>query len=297
MTPVNRTHDLEQPGDVPTFAPMKRPLFCLFMLSVALPAAVSAATVDTVEIYSASMRKVSKCIVIKPAGYSVQGAPYPVLYLLHGWSGNFAGWLTDAPQLPRHADHYNMLIVCPDGGYDSWYVDSPVDTNVCYETHLSVEVVNYIDYYYHTRRNAAGRAIAGLSMGGHGALLLAGRHPDVFGAAGSMCGGLDLRPFKKNGWDLEGVLGRPSTQWQNWEANSVVNSVSLLKKRSIPLIIDCGTGDFFLDVNRAMHQLLLEARVPHEYTERPGEHNHDYWGNAVDYQVVFFDKFFRKNKG
>lgn len=266
-------------------------LYLLIVLT-ALATSASASTVDTAEIYSPSMHKLSKCLVIKPANYTVQGAPYPVLYLLHGWSGNFAGWLTDAPQLRRHADTYNMLIVCPDGGYDSWYIDSPVDTNVCYETHVSVEVVNYVDYYYHTRRDHGGRAIAGLSMGGHGALLLAARHPDVFGAAGSMCGGLDLRPFKKNDWDLKGVLGSPSAHWKNWEDHSVLNLVPLLKKSKISLLIDCGVGDFFLDVNRAMHQRLLDAKIPHEYTERPGEHNHEYWGNAIDYQVVFFDKFF-----
>lgn len=274
---------------------MKRLTFLTLLPLFALTAfSASAADIDTAEIYSPSMRKLSKCLIIKPANYTVQGTAYPVLYLLHGWSGNFAGWLTDAPQLRRHADTYNMLIVCPDGGYDSWYLDSPVDTNVCYETHLSVEVVNYVDYYYHTRRDQGGRAIAGLSMGGHGALLLAARHPDVFGAAGSMCGGLDLRPFKKNGWDLEGVLGRPSAHWKNWEDNSVLNAIKLLKKSHIPLIIDCGLGDFFLDVNRAMHQRLIEEKIAHEYTERPGEHNHEYWGNAIDYQIVFFDKFFRK---
>ena len=264
----------------------------LFTALTTFAASVRAAAVDTAEIYSPAMRKLSKCLIITPANYTVQGAPYPVLYLLHGWSGNFAGWLGDAPQLRQHADTYHMLIVCPDGGYDSWYLDSPVDTNVCYETHLSVEVVNYVDHYYHTRRERNGRAIAGLSMGGHGALLLAARHPDVFGAAGSMCGGLDLRPFKKNDWDLKGVLGRPSAHWKNWEDHSVLNLIPLLKKSNTALLIDCGVGDFFLDVNRAMHQQLLEAKIPHEYTERPGEHNHEYWGNAVDYQVVFFDKFF-----
>ena len=251
-----------------------------------------AAQVDTLEIFSGSMRKNIKCLVIAPENYTTTGPPYPVVYLLHGYSGNFAGWLTDAPQLRQHADNYQMLIVCPDGGYDSWYLDSPVDSTVRYETYISKEVVGFIDYYYNTRNERAGRAIAGLSMGGLGAITLAIKHLDTYGAAGSMAGGLDLRPFRKNGWDLKDVLGDPSTHWQNWEDASPVNLVQRLKGRDLPLLIDCGLGDFFLETNRDMHQRLLEADIPHEYTERPGEHNSEYWGNAVDFQMLFFHKFF-----
>jgi S-formylglutathione hydrolase FrmB len=267
----------------------------LIINGLTLTESALAAHVDTLEIFSATMRKNIKCLIIAPESYRATGQPYPVLYLLHGWSGNFAGWLGDAPQLRQHADHYQMLIVCPDGGYDSWYLDSPVDSTVRYDTYISKEVVGFIDYYYNTRRERSGRAIAGLSMGGHGALTLAIKHSDIFGAAGSMAGGLDLRPFKKNDWDLKSVLGNPLTNWQNWEDASAVNLISLLKGRELPIIIDCGLGDFFLEANREMHFRLLEAGIPHEYTERPGEHNGEYWGNAVDYQVLFFHKFFEPN--
>ena len=254
--------------------------------------AAYAGKVDTVEIYSPAMRKNIKCLIITPDNYSVTGKPYPVLYLLHGWSGNFAGWVSGAPQLKQHADTYQMLIVCPDGGYDSWYFDSPVDSSVRYETHIVREVIPYVDYYYHTRREPSGRAISGLSMGGHGAMYLAIRHPETFGAAGSMAGGLDIRLWKTNNWDLQGVLGDPDLYWQNWENNSVVNLVPQLKDREIKIIIDCGVGDFFLPANREMHNRLLEAKIPHEYTERPGEHNGDYWNSAVDFEVLYFHKFF-----
>ncbi len=253
-----------------------------------------AGQVDTLEINSPSMHKAIKCLVIRPDLYTFQGKPYPVLYLLHGYSGSFSAWLTDAPQLKQLADAYQMLIVCPDGGYDSWYLDSPVDSTVRYETHITREVVPFIDYYYYTRREREGRAIAGLSMGGHGALSLAFRHPDLFGAAGSMAGGLDLTPFRKNDWDLAGVLGDPVRHWPNWRNNSVVNLIPLIKGVDLELMIDCGIGDFFLDANRKMHARLLKAHIPHEYMERPGEHNGDYWSNAVDYQVLFFHKFFEK---
>lgn len=269
----------------------------LIINGLTLSESAFAAQVDTLEIFSTTMRKNIKCLIVAPDNYRATGQPYPVLYLLHGWSGNFAGWLSDAPQLKQHADTYQMLIVCPDGGYDSWYLDSPVDSTVRYDTYISKEVVGFIDYYYNTRRERSGRAIAGLSMGGHGAISLAIKHSETFGAAGSMAGGLDLRPFKKNDWDLKTVLGNPMTNWQNWENASAVNLVPLLKGRELPMMIDCGLGDFFLEANREMHQRLLEAGIPHEYTERPGEHNGEYWGNAVDYQMLFFHKFFETGLG
>ena len=122
-------------------------------------------------------------------------------------------------------------------------------------------------------------------------MYLTARNQDIFGAAGSMCGGLDLRPFKRNDWDLEGVLGNTTTKWENWEKHSVVNVLPLLQNTKISIMIDCGLGDFFLPVNRAAHQVLMDLKIPHEYIERPGEHNDAYWGNAVDFQVLFFDKF------
>lgn len=242
------------------------------------------------------MHKSIRCVVIKPTGYSLKKDRYPVTYLLHGWSGSYASWLSDAPQLAEHADAYQMLIVCPDGGYDSWYLDSPVDSSVRYETHISREVVSYVDYYYHTKATREGRAIAGLSMGGHGAVFIAARHPEVFGAVGSMCGGLDLMPFIKNDWDLKGVLGSPVLQRKNWETHTALSQVPRLEAAKLSIIIDCGDRDFFLDVNRAMHQALLQSSVPHEYTERPGEHNDAYWSNAVDFQLLYFDKYFDKHK-
>ncbi|MEI6411775.1 MAG: alpha/beta hydrolase family protein [Bacteroidota bacterium] len=268
--------------------------FVIVLFMFFAPEKVRAGIVDTVEIFSPSMQKEIRCVIIRPDAYSLSAPAYPVLYLLHGYSGNYGGWLHDAPQLKEQADRYNIMIVCPDGGYDSWYLDSPVDSTVRYETHITKEVVGYVDYYYHTRADRSGRAIAGLSMGGHGAMYLAIRHQDIFGAAGSMCGGLDLRPFKKNDWDLKGVLGSPAEAWQNWEAHSVVNLVPRLTNSNLALIIDCGVGDFFLDPNREMHRLLLLAHYPHEYYERPGEHNAAYWSNAVDFQLVFFSKFFGK---
>ena len=89
---------------------------------------------------------------------------------------------------------------------DSWYWDSPKNPAYRYETFVSSELVKYIDRNYKTIADRKGRAITGLSMGGHGAMWLGIRHKDVFGAAGSTSGCVDIRPFPKN-WSMNKQLG------------------------------------------------------------------------------------------
>lgn len=258
-------------------------------------AIADAATVDTVSTTSASMRKNIKAVVIKPDTYT-SGKTFPVIYLLHGYSGNYRDWITKAPVVAQLADQFQVLIVCPDGNFGSWYLDSPADTTLKYETYISKELVSWIDKNYKTIAAPGGRAITGLSMGGHGALYNAFRHQDVFGAAGSMSGGVDLRPFPNN-WELSKRLGTYAGFPERWDAHSVVNQTHLLTPGSLSIIIDCGTEDFFWGVNKALHQKLSERNIPHDFIARPGGHNWEYWSNAVTYQVMYFSKFFSKKRG
>ena len=270
--------------------PMKQlSTLLFFFLFIALH--LSAAKVDTVTVFSNSMQKEIKCVVITPKNYKKSKERFPVVYLLHGYSGNYRGWLKDAPQLTQRADELQMVIVCADGGFYSWYYDSPIDPKMKYETFVSKELVNYIDTHYKTIADKKGRAITGLSMGGHGALYLAIRNKEVFSQAGSMAGGVDIRPFPNN-WQIKQVLGDITTHKENWDTYTVINQIETLKNRELNLIIDCGLGDFFLEVNRSLHQKLMTLKIDHDYTERPGAHNGAYWGSAVDYHLLFFKKGF-----
>ncbi len=251
----------------------------------------AAAIVDTVDTYSASMKKTIRAVVVRPGNYN-EAKDLPVVYLLHGYSGNYAAWITGAKGIEKAADLYGMMIVCADGGYGSWYWDSPVDPESQYETYVAKELVSWIDSKYKTIKSAKGRAITGLSMGGHGALFLAFRHQDIFGAAGSMSGGVDIRPFPLN-WDMAKRLGNYSEQPERWEKNTVINLLYLLKPNSLKLIIDCGTEDFFYRVNENLHAQLLMRNIPHDYITRPGAHDWQYWSNAINYQLLFMNNYFR----
>lgn len=265
----------------------------LLFLSIGSSFSAQGAKIDTLIIYSNAMNKSINNIVITPDNYSQQNDPYSTLYLLHGAGDDYAIWAHRMSSVTDYADQYNIIIVCPDGASTSWYFDSPIDNKMQYETYVSAEVVAQVDNKYHTKADKSGRAITGLSMGGHGAFYLAFKHPNIWGAAGSMSGGLDIRSFPNN-WDIAKRLGPYKENQEVWDNNTVVKMVDLLEDQNTQLIFDCGIDDFFLKVNRNMHSILLEQGVPHDYIERPGGHTKAYWENSLKYQVLFFNDFFNQ---
>ena len=249
-----------------------------------------AAKVETLQIYSPSMKKNIKCVVVKPKKIK---SNLPVVYLLHGYSDNYASWVEgfDTKEL---VDKYKVIAVSPDGAYSSWYLDSPVDSTMRYETFISKELVSYIDNNYQTIRHRNARAITGLSMGGHGALYNAIRNKNVFGAAGSMSGGVDIIPFPEN-WDLSKRLGPIDSNLENWKAHTVMTQIENLQPGELELIIDCGVDDFFFEVNEKLHRRLLEKKISHRYITDKGEHNITYWRKAQHYHFLFFSQYFNNN--
>ena len=153
-------------------------------------------------------------------------------------------------------------------------------------------------------RSNKGRVITGLSMGGHGALYLSTRHPELYCAAGSMSGALDLNTDNwrippefsqriKSGWVQ--LLGTDTTSAGPYFTNSVVNMADKMKTNHLKLIIDCGVDDFLIETNRELHRRLVYNKTPHDYIERPGGHTWEYWQNALPYHVHFFHQVLKGN--
>lgn len=258
---------------------------------------IHSSVVDTVKVRSLKMNRDVSCVVICP-DKKKRDLCFPVLYLLHGYSSqgyqdSHKVWIDKIKtNLPILADRYGIMIVCPNGE-NSWYWDSPEDSRSQFETFIVKELVEYIDKNYATISDKRGRAITGASMGGHGALWLAIRHQDVFGAAGSMSGGVDITPFPDK-WEIRKLLGE-SSSGKVWEQYTVINQIDKLQNGSLCLIIDCGYNDFFFQVNNNLHQKLLKQKIAHDYIVRPGGHTSQYWNNAIDYQFLFFEKFFNRS--
>ena len=185
-----------------------------------------------------------------------------------------------------------MIIACPDGE-NSWYWDSPLDPASQFETFVSQEFPDWIDAHYPTIPSREGRAVTGLSMGGHGALWTALRHKDRFGAAGSTSGGVDIRPFPDS-WEMKKQLGELKENPERWDAHTVINQIDGLRDGELALVIDCGYQDFFYRVNMNLHEKLMQRGVGHDFLTRPGEHNSAYWSNSLPYQVLFFHRYFQR---
>lgn len=270
--------------------------YFILLLLILSGQALHASSVDTVSIFSNSMHKHIACVVITPNTHLQKRMEFPVVYLLHGYSGNYANWVQKVPVLKQYADTYQMIIVCPDGGYSSWYWDSPVDSSFRYETHIVKEVVPYIDEHYATAKDRGHRAITGLSMGGHGGLFLAWRHADIFGACGSMSGGVDINASRQK-YDISKRIGDTLTYADNWKRYAVINIIDKQPSAPLAIMVDCGTEDFFYDINKNLHQKMLRLGIAHDYIERPGKHDWAYWQNAVGYQLLFFHTYFDSNSG
>ena len=266
-----------------------------------------AAQVDSLDVPSKVMNKPYKAAVVLPSAYSSSKNAYPVLYLLHGGGGHFSDWLKQTPDkmlVKNLADQYNIIIVMPEGETFGWYLDSPFDPVSKFETYITKEVLPKIDNTYRTIRSSKGRVITGLSMGGHGAMYLSTRHPDLFGAAGTMSGAMDMNytkfriseDFKNSIKDrFQKLLGTSDPTSEIFVKNSIVNMAETIKKNAMPVIIDCGVDDFLIEVNRELHRRLVYNNTPHEYTERAGSHTWEYWQNALPYHLLFFSKFLKNN--
>lgn len=253
-----------------------------------------AAIVDTVDIRSAAMNKVRKCVVIVPGTDRRPKTLFPRVYLLHGHGGDYGKWVNRVPQLKEYADAYQVLIVCPDGELSSWYFDSPVDSAFRYETYVAQEVPAFIEARYPAIKNRKARAVTGYSMGGHGGLFLAFRHPGFFGACGSMSGALAIEYITGPRYEMAKRLG--DTANRRYYNYSIFKQMETYPKDSLAIVMDCGTEDFVLEMSRLAHKKMLDLKIPHDYTERPGGHDWNYWRTAVQYQLLFFRKYFDRNK-
>lgn len=134
--------------------------------------------------------------ILLPDGYDAERADrYPVLYLLHGGLGGFRDW-TDAGQVPALTAGVELIVVMPSGGVGGWYRDwhnFGRGGKPRWERFHTEQLIEWVDGQMATRAERSGRAIAGQSMGGFGALSYAARHPDRFAAAVSFSGAVNTR--------------------------------------------------------------------------------------------------------
>jgi putative tributyrin esterase len=270
---------------------------CLFVLLVAICAAQaqrktaphsnqtpkSCVRVRDGEFHSAALDRERKYRILLPCFYQTGSRRFPVLYLLHGLYGNYLNWDTRT-NLERYAQRYELIVVMPDAG-DSWYTNSATDPKDKFEDYIAKDLVAEVDGKFRTLRYRHSRAIAGLSMGGYGAVKIALRYPGDFAFVGSLSGALnapqdlgDKRPEFRD--QLLTVFGPPGSTVR--ADNNVFSLLRNTGAKDLPYFyLACGNQDGFLPVNRDFAAQLSSQGVPYEYHETPGGHDWDYWDRSV----------------
>jgi putative tributyrin esterase len=210
--------------------------------------------------------------------------PLPVLYLLHGLSDNQTVWNRLVP-LADVAGALPLIVVMPDGGR-GFYVNNPAPGGSPYEDHIVSDVVGFVDRVFPTIPTRQGRAIAGNSMGGYGAIMLALRHPDVFAAAVGHAGAYFFAHGPRPGApspvsELAAVL--PAGKYDCFRLAEAAKAAG-----NVPAIrLDCGAQDVLVDSSRQFHAHLTALGIDHEYAESPGEHCWQYWRQHVGETLEF----------
>lgn len=241
---------------------------------------------------SEAMGKEKKAVVVLPDSYDREeneNKRYPVVYMLHGHGDNQESWNAKGG-IGGLADSKQVVFICPDGE-QTWYFNSFESGKSRMEDHIVKELIPRVDKTYRTKNAPQARAITGNSMGGHGALYLGSRHPEVFGAMGSLSGGADITKFPGN-WDIKKSLGEYEKNKQRWTDNAAVTFLPKVKKGQFHVIISCGMEDFFYEVNCDLSERLRKAGVDHWFITSPGAHNWTYWSREVKAQIDFFSDFF-----
>ena len=226
--------------------------------------------------------------VILPQGYASRtDERFPVIYLLHGLTGHYTNW-TDLTKLNIYAQAYKFIIVTPEGG-DGWYTDSVANASDKYESYIIQELIPEVEKKYRALSARDKRAVAGLSMGGYGALKFGLKYPDKFVIAGSFSGALGAASFTEKeipgaiGKTIDGIFGPSGSETR--KSNDIfgmLRSITPERTKVLPFIyLDCGTEDFLFANNRQFVDLLIEKKVPHEFRELPGAHNWKFWDGQV----------------
>jgi S-formylglutathione hydrolase FrmB len=278
---------------------------------------------ETITYESPSVGRATRCRVILPASYATSSRRYPVLYLLHGFSGDFTSWSKHGVEGAAAA--HEMIVALPDGG-NSWYVNwsDAKGRKEAWEDAMVKDLVGHIDTHYRTIAGREGRAINGLSMGGYGALAVGLRHPDLFCAVGSSSGAVeyarslgkrlaadpnavvpDRNPSEKvnpaigledfDSQEERTPVGRIFKTVEECAAHDPFTLVTRTPRDRLPfLMIDCGTEDPFLAANQEFADLLQTNKIAFVYIQTPGEHRSAYWRRAVAAALETHARIFRE---
>ncbi|WP_327350972.1 alpha/beta hydrolase [Streptomyces sp. NBC_01304] len=234
--------------------------------------------------------------VLLPTDYHTSGRTYPVLYLFHGGGLDADFIYFDRLGIREWTAGKPIIVVMPDGGHAGWY-SNPVSSNTGprnWETFHISQLLPWIDANFRTYAEYDGRAVAGFSMGGFGALKYAAKYYGHFASVSSHSGPASLRRdfgavvhwanVSSGAADLAGgtVYGAPLWDEARVSADNPVQRIESYRNKRVFLVAGTGGGavDWFAQISedevlaghREFRGLLGNAGIDHEWHEEPGSH-------------------------
>lgn len=239
-----------------------------------------------------------KYAVFLPKDYDSSNLNYPVVYLLHGMGDDESAWYMGGA-ISYYADVYTsqtvpIIYIMPQG-FNTYWVNQD-DGNFPYMKMLVNELVPTIDSKFRTIKDAQHRAVMGYSMGGYGALILPAKNPDVFktGVILSMSFRTDQQYMaeSQDGWNFQwgkvfGGIGATGTArltdyYKTLNPFYFFKNPGDLSLNGQNYYFDCGDDEENLsEPNDALHGLLRDLNIKHEYRVKNGAHTWDYWHEAL----------------
>ena len=294
----------------------KQLLFVLLILSLngyAQPQTLctKGTVLEGLKLTSNFLGRENKFSIYLPADYATSQRRYPVLYLLHGYSGNENDWIQSgeanrtADKMIANGEIPDMIIVMPDG-QNSWYVNQEVGPGK-YADFFIKEFIPYIDKNYRTKAEKGYRAISGLSMGGYGSALFAAKNLNVF----QSCAGLSsairtddevVNVFTDYDFNsrFESIYGKnikPQDRiGEKWQQNSVLHFMEIIPVDSLKKVrwyFDCGDDDYLFRGNDALHTLMRKRNIPVKFRMRDGAHTWEYWRTGLVDALKFIGNGFK----
>ncbi len=222
-------------------------------------------------------------------GVKSKRSRYPVLYLLHGLSDDHTIW-EQRTSIIRHVSEYPLIVVMPTTGR-GWYTDAK--EGYAYETAIAKELPELVEQWFPAEKKREERFLAGLSMGGYGAMKLALKFPERYAKAVSHSGGFLTEswmndPENDRSKEYQRVFGKKFKGTDNDIFHLARRFANGKNRKKLPkLRLDCGKDDFCFDVNQLFHAHLERLKIPHEYEIHPGEHEWGYWDCHIQDTLKF----------
>jgi putative tributyrin esterase len=267
---------------------MPQIILCIFLSYVLFSCkAQSNLLPERIIIPSAHLSKADTVLVFLPQNFDKTSIKkYSLVYLLHGWSGNYQQWNKIA-DLQKYADDYGFLLVCPDGLYDSWYVNS---ANQGYENFFFQDLLPTIESKYPIDRKNI--FITGLSMGGYGAFSLFLKKTNYFNSVSATSALFDLQLFQTR-FGLPKIIS--NNEKQAWETLSIHEQIAKSKPKN-PIYFDCGKEDAFYQDNVKFEELCKKIGLNIIFVSEKGNHDKNYWKKMLNRHFEFFKKQLQQTK-